>query len=324
MYLRRNTCRIVAATKTFFENKFNSMAQSANTASVFEDEDAWREIEQLGLEDTMVMPYLAVFYFDFPGLKSSKKENIGLDLPPGVLAPHCHTPSSACLPATPVLVSITGSTAFSIRHLRSPALLLRAYKRFPSSLPRARVHYSRFRNIVHQKTVGCLFNLDEPKGAAPIPGTTQIRGSMSLCNDAVCFPRPFFHAEYQPRGDSIESKIAIRVAHRICRPSLQLHVPDGMRSPQGCDEPSRCVGPYIYTGYPIMTAYYTPHSNTRPAKSQKKAQQSSSSSGDIYMADPRDTDVVVPVLGQTGAGKSTFINNLLGEKAAPVNEGLDP
>ncbi|KAG6878828.1 hypothetical protein C0992_007406 [Termitomyces sp. T32_za158] len=34
---------------------------------------------------------------------------------------------------------------------------------------------------------------------------------------------------------------------------------------------------------------------------------------DIFMDDPKDTDVIIPIIGITGAGKSSFINTLLGE-----------
>ncbi|KAG6877932.1 hypothetical protein C0993_001978 [Termitomyces sp. T159_Od127] len=34
---------------------------------------------------------------------------------------------------------------------------------------------------------------------------------------------------------------------------------------------------------------------------------------DIFMQDPKDTDVIVPIIGITGVGKSSFINTLLGQ-----------
>jgi len=46
-------------------------------------------------------------------------------------------------------------------------------------------------------------------------------------------------------------------------------------------------------------------------------------STDIFMHDPRDTDVVIPIIGITGVGKSTFINTFLGEQVAPVGHTLN-
>ncbi|KAF8064882.1 P-loop containing nucleoside triphosphate hydrolase protein [Lyophyllum atratum] len=43
---------------------------------------------------------------------------------------------------------------------------------------------------------------------------------------------------------------------------------------------------------------------------------------DNFMKDPKKTDLVVPVMGATGAGKSTFINALVGQDVAKVGHGL--
>jgi len=69
-------------------------------------------------------------------------------------------------------------------------------------------------------------------------------------------------------------------------------------------------------------AVYPTHSNNHTAKSSKKA--SRKPSGDVYIRDPIDTDIIVPVFGQSGAGKSTFINNLLGWEAAGVGQEMNP
>ncbi|KAF8064967.1 P-loop containing nucleoside triphosphate hydrolase protein [Lyophyllum atratum] len=43
---------------------------------------------------------------------------------------------------------------------------------------------------------------------------------------------------------------------------------------------------------------------------------------DNFMKDPKETDLVVPVMGATGAGKSTFINALVGRNVAKVGHDL--
>lgn len=43
---------------------------------------------------------------------------------------------------------------------------------------------------------------------------------------------------------------------------------------------------------------------------------------DNVMPDPRDTDIVIPVMGLTGAGKSTFINAAIGEEVMEVGHSL--
>ncbi|KAG6913645.1 hypothetical protein DXG01_005352, partial [Tephrocybe rancida] len=44
---------------------------------------------------------------------------------------------------------------------------------------------------------------------------------------------------------------------------------------------------------------------------------------DPFMDDPRDTDLVILVMGQTGAGKSTFINVVTGRDATKASHGLE-
>jgi len=53
-----------------------------------------------------------------------------------------------------------------------------------------------------------------------------------------------------------------------------------------------------------------------PGKWKKQVQQ-----GDALVKDPKPTDIVIPVMGPTGVGKSTFINSLLGVNRMKV--GLD-
>ncbi|KAG6848910.1 hypothetical protein H0H93_012906 [Arthromyces matolae] len=45
-------------------------------------------------------------------------------------------------------------------------------------------------------------------------------------------------------------------------------------------------------------------------------------SGDVFLQDPKPSDLVIAIMGATGAGKSTFINTLLGEQVAPVGHTL--
>ncbi|THU87674.1 hypothetical protein K435DRAFT_867062 [Dendrothele bispora CBS 962.96] len=44
---------------------------------------------------------------------------------------------------------------------------------------------------------------------------------------------------------------------------------------------------------------------------------------DPISEDGRDTDIVIPVIGATGAGKSTFINHLFGDGKEHVRVGHD-
>ncbi|KAG6818298.1 hypothetical protein H0H93_006187 [Arthromyces matolae] len=57
---------------------------------------------------------------------------------------------------------------------------------------------------------------------------------------------------------------------------------------------------------------------TRLSKSRRKMNLTTS---DIFLQDPRPSDVVIAIMGATGAGKSTFINTLLGKQVAPVGVG---
>jgi hypothetical protein len=57
------------------------------------------------------------------------------------------------------------------------------------------------------------------------------------------------------------------------------------------------------------------------AKRTKK--QSSSNVEDIYVTNPRETDVIIPVLGLTGAGRSTFINAAAGAAVTAVGDEGD-
>ncbi|KAF5384431.1 hypothetical protein D9615_003467 [Tricholomella constricta] len=43
---------------------------------------------------------------------------------------------------------------------------------------------------------------------------------------------------------------------------------------------------------------------------------------DVFLSDPKNTDIVIAVMGPTGAGKSTFINTLFGEAVAEVGHDL--
>ncbi|KAG6811113.1 hypothetical protein H0H92_008960 [Tricholoma furcatifolium] len=43
---------------------------------------------------------------------------------------------------------------------------------------------------------------------------------------------------------------------------------------------------------------------------------------DKFLEDPRDTDIVIPVMGPTGAGKSTFINRVAGQAVTVVGHNL--
>ncbi|KAG6811110.1 hypothetical protein H0H92_008957 [Tricholoma furcatifolium] len=43
---------------------------------------------------------------------------------------------------------------------------------------------------------------------------------------------------------------------------------------------------------------------------------------DSFLDDPMDTDIVIPVMGPTGAGKSTFINTVVGRNATTVGHDL--
>ncbi|KAG6918305.1 hypothetical protein DXG01_015397 [Tephrocybe rancida] len=43
---------------------------------------------------------------------------------------------------------------------------------------------------------------------------------------------------------------------------------------------------------------------------------------DTFLTDPKSTDLVIAIMGATGAGKSTFINTLLGKEVAGVGHGL--
>ncbi|KAG6884075.1 hypothetical protein C0993_001631 [Termitomyces sp. T159_Od127] len=43
---------------------------------------------------------------------------------------------------------------------------------------------------------------------------------------------------------------------------------------------------------------------------------------DVFLSDPRESDMVVPIMGPSGSGKSTFINILIGQEVASVGHEL--
>ncbi|KAG6917334.1 hypothetical protein DXG01_002905 [Tephrocybe rancida] len=47
-----------------------------------------------------------------------------------------------------------------------------------------------------------------------------------------------------------------------------------------------------------------------------------STADDQFLDDPMDTDIVIPIMGPTGAGKSTFINTVMGEEVSTVGHDL--
>ncbi|RDB17360.1 GTPase IMAP family member 4 [Hypsizygus marmoreus] len=58
------------------------------------------------------------------------------------------------------------------------------------------------------------------------------------------------------------------------------------------------------------------------AKKRKSWKGPDLRNGDALMADPREGDLVIPIMGPTGVGKSTFINTLVGKTVASVGHGL--
>ncbi|KAF9484398.1 hypothetical protein BDN70DRAFT_849974 [Pholiota conissans] len=58
------------------------------------------------------------------------------------------------------------------------------------------------------------------------------------------------------------------------------------------------------------------------SKPKWKRREKMLTKSDVVMPDPQPTDIVVPIMGATGAGKSMFINKLLGEGTVPVGHRL--
>ncbi|KAH7925386.1 hypothetical protein BV22DRAFT_1034061 [Leucogyrophana mollusca] len=62
----------------------------------------------------------------------------------------------------------------------------------------------------------------------------------------------------------------------------------------------------------------------KQSKVKPRKGQQASGAGDTIVHDARSGDVVIPVIGETGVGKSTFINTAAGKTAMPVGHDLDP
>lgn len=63
--------------------------------------------------------------------------------------------------------------------------------------------------------------------------------------------------------------------------------------------------------------------NSRGAKKSKPKDELKSKPQDELLSDAREGDIVVLVLGTTGAGRSTFINSYLNQNLAPVSHTLN-
>ncbi|GLB39700.1 putative 50S ribosome-binding GTPase [Lyophyllum shimeji] len=68
---------------------------------------------------------------------------------------------------------------------------------------------------------------------------------------------------------------------------------------------------------PIITM--ADYKTTGPRKAYKGTE---SKLDDVFMLDPRSTDVVIPIMGPTGVGKSTFINRVADKDVATVGHNL--
>ncbi|KAH7906437.1 hypothetical protein BJ138DRAFT_1221829 [Hygrophoropsis aurantiaca] len=63
-------------------------------------------------------------------------------------------------------------------------------------------------------------------------------------------------------------------------------------------------------------------SNTAKGSKKKKWQGREQKRGDVFMLDAQESAIINPVMGDTGAGKSTFINTVVGAPVAIVGTSL--
>ncbi|GLB39697.1 hypothetical protein LshimejAT787_0702070 [Lyophyllum shimeji] len=79
-------------------------------------------------------------------------------------------------------------------------------------------------------------------------------------------------------------------------------------------------GFYIHSTAPNRLHLHT--AMTKAPKKGKNWKKEELRPSDVFLTDTRDTDVVIPIMGATGAGKSTFINKLFGKDVAKVGHDL--
>ncbi|KAF5384433.1 hypothetical protein D9615_003461 [Tricholomella constricta] len=56
---------------------------------------------------------------------------------------------------------------------------------------------------------------------------------------------------------------------------------------------------------------------------KKNAWKKEIKAGDEFFVGPRETDIIIPIMGPTGSGKSTFINTLIGQVVASVGHDVE-
>ncbi|KAG6899038.1 hypothetical protein C0993_001488 [Termitomyces sp. T159_Od127] len=85
------------------------------------------------------------------------------------------------------------------------------------------------------------------------------------------------------------------------------------------DKTSRDV---FHTSWDIVKLLSTKHDGKTTAEKRAVWKGREQRVEDKFLADPRDTDFVIPVMGPTGAGKSTFINYVAGQDVTIVGHNL--
>ncbi|KAG6820492.1 hypothetical protein H0H93_016299, partial [Arthromyces matolae] len=78
----------------------------------------------------------------------------------------------------------------------------------------------------------------------------------------------------------------------------------------------------FHTSWDIVKLIVTKNDEETPAVKRTAWRGAEKKADDKFLEDPRDTDIVIPVMGPTGAGKSTFINYVAGQMVTKVGHNL--
>ncbi|KAG6833274.1 hypothetical protein H0H87_009449 [Tephrocybe sp. NHM501043] len=135
-----------------------------------------------------------------------------------------------------------------------------------------------------------------------------------------CVERPNVVVATTGWDDDIRTE-PLEVRHKELREQWRPFVDRGV-SVLRLSAPGKASQDVFHTSWDVVKLIITKNDeiSTTGKRSVWKAKEKKAD--DQFLEDPRDTDIVIPIMGPTGAGKSTFINHVAGESVAAVGHNL--